>query len=85
MKIYIVKHTHIAEEKEADFCDNISAHISRENAEKHIREVKNEILKNWKDIDTKKIDKDFSGLFRVYDEFGASSDELIIDELVVKD
>lgn len=85
MNIYVVKHTHIAEDKEADFCDNISAHISREKAEKHLREMKNEILENWKDLDTKVLDKDFSGLFHIYDEYGASSDELVINELVVKD
>ena len=89
MKIYVVKHEHHTESSESDYCENVSAHLSLEKAEKSLREVRNEILKEWERFgglgETKKIDKDFAGQFHIYDEKGASFDEVIINELTIKD
>lgn len=84
MKVFIVRHEHVEEDKDRCFDDNTSVHISRDYAEKALRDKKKECIENyWEScIDSYdiKITKDIPGLFEISNANGCERDEIIIEE-----
>lgn len=89
MKIYIVTHEHNEGDSESRYCNIVSAHLSREKAEKSVAEAKKECLSEyWEGYESDEnaaVDKDLAGWFKIYNENGYEDDEIIINEVDIKD
>lgn len=91
MKIFIVQHEHWTEDTSECFYEIISAHLSREKAEKSLKNAKYDCLsKYWEDYDPDDEDnsieiRDLAGLFEIHDNMSCDSDELLIVEQEIKD
>ena len=87
MKVYIVTHEHGNEES----CSTsiVSGHLSREKAEKSLKDEKEECIKEyWEDYETNddvEVDHDIAGLFEIHDRFSCERDEILIQEVEIKD
>lgn len=92
MKIYIVQHEHWTEEVSQCSYEIISAHLSREKAEKSLRDAKYSCLvEYWDDYNPDdedcsiEVSNDLAGLFEIHDNMSCDSDELLIVEQEIKD
>lgn len=92
MKIFIVQHEHWTECAGDCFYEIVSAHLSREKAEKSLRDAKYSCLVDyWDDYEPNnedcsiEVDHDLAGLFEIHDNMNCDRDEILIVEQEIKD
>lgn len=89
MEIYIVTHEHETDDPDSCYYEIVSAHLSREKAEKSVKKIKNEIIsKFWVNYGVDKntkVDHDFAGLFEIRNISNGNRDEILINTVTIKD